>query len=146
MKLLPRPAQVVIACRGFLKIHLLECLAGIRANAELQKRPLLLPKAVHAATAAADWGSLTMNENHGTNGFEEEDSLRIDARDIAPLLGLTPERLMAELRAGQVYHIAEEGEEDADSRMRIVFRFRARMARLVVEPDGSMHPEINRTH
>lgn len=87
-----------------------------------------------------------MNENHGTNGFEEEDSLRIDARDIAPLLGLTPERLMAELRAGQVYHIAEEGEEDADSRMRIVFRFRARMARLVVESDGSMHPEINRTH
>lgn len=87
-----------------------------------------------------------MNENHGTNGFEEEDSLRIDARDIAPLLGLTPERLMAELRAGQVYHIAEEGEEDADSRMRIVFRFRARMARLVVESDGSMHPEVNRTH
>ncbi|MBE9556616.1 MAG: hypothetical protein IMF08_07140 [Proteobacteria bacterium] len=87
-----------------------------------------------------------MNENHETNGFEEEDSLRIDARDIAPLLGLTPERLMAELRAGQVYHIAEEGEEDADSRMRIVFRFRARMARLVVESDGSMHPEINRTH
>ncbi len=87
-----------------------------------------------------------MNENHETNGFEEEDSLRIDARDIAPLLGLTPERLMAELRAGQVYHIAEEGEEDADSRMRIVFRFRARMARLVVESDGSMHPEINHTH
>ncbi len=87
-----------------------------------------------------------MNENHGTTGFEEEGSLRIDARDIAPLLGLTPERLMAELRAGQVYHVAEEGEEDEDSRMRIVFRFRARMARLVVESDGSMHPEINRTH
>jgi hypothetical protein len=87
-----------------------------------------------------------MSENCGIQSFEEEDSLRIDARDIAPLLGLTPERLMAELRAGQVYHIAEEGEEDEDSRMRIVFRYRARTARLVVESDGSMHPEINRTH
>ena len=87
-----------------------------------------------------------MIEDRGTNSFEDEDSLQIDAREIAPLLGLTPERLMAELRAGKVYHIAEEGEQDADSRMRIVFRYRARTARLVVESDGSMHPEINRTH
>lgn len=88
-----------------------------------------------------------MDENQDSCDFdEEEDSLRIDAREIAPLLGLTPERLMAELRDGQVYHSAEEGEQDEDSRMRITFRYRARMARLVVEPDGSMHPEINRTH
>jgi hypothetical protein len=79
-----------------------------------------------------------MIEDRGTSSFEDEDSLQIDAREIAPLLGLTPERLMAELR--------EEGEQDADSRMRIVFRYRARTARLVVESDGSMHPEINRTH
>lgn len=79
---------------------------------------------------------------------EDEDSLRIDASEIAPLLGLTPERLMAELRAGQVYHIAEEPDDIGieDSRMRIVFRYRARIARLVVEPDGSMHPEFNRTN
>lgn len=77
---------------------------------------------------------------------DDEQSLRIDAREIAPLLGLTPERLMAELRAGQVYHIAEEPDEDEDSRMRIVFRYRARTARLIVESDGSMHPEFNRTH
>jgi len=87
-----------------------------------------------------------MIEDRGTSSFEDEDSLQIDAREIAPLLGLTPERLMAELRAGKVYHIAEEGEQDTDSRMRIVFRYRARTARLVVESDGSMHPEINRTH
>jgi len=110
------------------------------------KRSLLLPKAVRAAVAAVDWGSLAMSEDHGTYGFEEEDSLQIDAREIAPLLGLTPERLMAELRAGKVYHIAQEGEEDEDSRMRIIFRYRARTARLVVESDGSMHPEINHTH
>jgi len=87
-----------------------------------------------------------MSGNRRFCDFEEEDSLRIDASEIAPLLGLTPERLMAELRAGQVYHVAEEGEGDQDSRLRIVFRFRARMARLVVESDGSMHPEINRTN
>jgi hypothetical protein len=89
-----------------------------------------------------------MIANHDDHDFEEEDeeSLRIDAREIAPLLGLTPERLMAELRAGQVYHIAEEAEEDEDSRMRIIFRYRSRIARLIVEPDGSMHPEFNRTH
>lgn len=87
-----------------------------------------------------------MIENHETNMFEDEESLRIDAREIAPLLGLTPERLMAELRAGQVYHVAEEGAEDEDSRIRIVFRYRARTARLIVESDGSMHPEIGRTH
>lgn len=79
---------------------------------------------------------------------DDEDSLRIDASEIAPLLGLTPERLMAELRAGQVYHIAEEpgGDDVDDQRMRIVFRYRAQTARLIVEPDGSMHPEFKRTH
>jgi len=87
-----------------------------------------------------------MIENHGTYSFEDEDSLQIDAREIAPLLGLTPEMLMAELRAGKVYHAAEEGGPELDSRMRIVFRYRARTARLIVESDGTMHPEINNTH
>lgn len=77
---------------------------------------------------------------------DEQDSLQIDAREIAPLLGLTPERLMAELRAGHVYHVAEDCEDYGDDRMRIVFRYRARTARLIVESDGSMHPENDRTH
>ncbi len=76
----------------------------------------------------------------------EEDGLQIDARDIAPLLGLTPERLMAELRAGHVYHSAEETVDPADGLFRITFRYRARMARLIVESDGSMRPEPDRTH
>jgi hypothetical protein len=89
-----------------------------------------------------------MTADRDEQEYEDDDSLRIDASEIAPLLGLTPERLMAELRAGQIYHIAEEpdDDEDHDSRMRIVFRYRARIARLIVEPDGSMHPEFNRTH
>jgi hypothetical protein len=87
-----------------------------------------------------------MNIDYDTRANEEQDSLQIDAREIAPLLGLTPERLMAELRAGHVYHVAEEGENGNDDRMRIVFRYRARTARLIVESDGSMHPENDRTH
>ncbi len=76
----------------------------------------------------------------------EEESLRIDAREIAPLLGLTPERLMAELRAGHVYHSAEECWREDEGRMTITFRYRARTARLIVESDGSMHPEFARTN
>ena len=80
------------------------------------------------------------------NCSADEDGVQIDARDIAPLLGLTPERLMAELRAGHIYHCAEEASEDAGGCFRITFRYRARMARLIVEPDGSMRPEPGRTH
>lgn len=77
---------------------------------------------------------------------EDEDGLQIDAREIAPLLGLTPERLMAELRAGHIYHSAEEADEDDGGSFLVTFRFRARLARLIVEPDGSMHPEPGRTN
>ncbi len=73
------------------------------------------------------------------------DMLRLDAREIAPLLGLTPERLMAELRAGQIYHSAEEPAE-ADGFLRITFRYRTRVARLIVERDGNMRPETGRTN
>lgn len=75
----------------------------------------------------------------------EKDGVQIDAREIAPLLGLTPERLMAELRAGHVYHCAEETGEGGGC-FCITFRYRARTARLIVEADGSMRPEPSRTH
>lgn len=77
---------------------------------------------------------------------EDESALRLDAREIAPLLGLTPERLMAELRAGHVYHEAEEGGDPDDGRLRITFRYRARIARLIVEPDGSARPDEDSTN
>ncbi|UCH74036.1 MAG: hypothetical protein JSU82_17245 [Rhodospirillales bacterium] len=76
----------------------------------------------------------------------EDDGLEIDATEIAPLLGLTPERLMAELRAGEVYHSAEELECEDDGAFCVVFRYRARTARLIVDPDGSMRPESARNH
>ena len=56
------------------------------------------------------------------------------------------ERLMAELRAGHIYQSAEEGTEADTGQMRLTFRFRARVARLIVGHDGSVRPEDSRTH
>lgn len=83
---------------------------------------------------------------HPDDCGQDESALRLDAREIAPLLGLTPERLMAELRAGHVYHAAEEGDDPADGRLRITFRYRARIARLIVDPDGVARPENDSTN
>lgn len=99
--------------------------------------------AVKAAMAEPGDGAMPCFEDDCPS---EDEGLQIDARDIAPLLGLTPERLMAELRAGHVYHSAEESAGLTDGQISLTFRYRARMARLIVEPDGSMHPERKRTH
>lgn len=79
-------------------------------------------------------------------GRTSDESVRLDASEVAPLLGLTPERLMAELRAGEVYHAAEEPGAHENGRLLITFRYRARVARLIVEEDGTMHPESRLTH
>jgi len=76
----------------------------------------------------------------------EPEGLEIDATEIAPLLGLTPEQLMAELRAGTVHHSAEELGGNDVGRICVTFRYRARMARLIVGPDGSMHPGPGQNH
>lgn len=88
-----------------------------------------------------------MNYHHGgCHTQHEEDAVTVDASEIAPLLGLTPERLMAELRAGHIYQSAEEGAESDSGQMRLTFRFRARIVRLIVGHDGSIRPENCRTH
>lgn len=77
---------------------------------------------------------------------KDSSALSLDAREIAPLLGLTPERLMAELRAGRVYQTAEEGRGEGEGRLRITFRYRARVARVIVESDGSVRPDHDCTN
>ncbi len=76
----------------------------------------------------------------------DEDPVMVDASEIAPLLGLTPERLMAELRAGHIYQTAEERPGEDDDLMFLTFRFRAKVARMIVGPDGSIRPEEGHTH
>ncbi len=86
------------------------------------------------------------NQHSGCHTQQDEDAVTVDASEIAPLLGLTPERLMAELRAGHVYQSAEEAAEADRGQMRLTFRFRSRVARLIVQDDGSVQPEVCRIH
>lgn len=86
-----------------------------------------------------------MNRHH--ESLENDDAmLRLDARDVAPLLGLTPERLMAELRAGRIYHVAEEAADRRAGLLRVTFRYRTRVARLIVGTDGSARLESSQTN
>jgi hypothetical protein len=57
----------------------------------------------------------------------------IDARLIAPRLGLSPERFMAEVRRGLVYQVAEQGVATDAGRMRLTFRYRERECRVFVD-------------
>ena len=64
--------------------------------------------------------------------------ITVDARLIAPRLGLTAEGLMAEMRRGLVYQVAEIGIAADAGRLRLTFRYRARECRLVVDHDGAI--------
>ena len=87
-----------------------------------------------------------IHQHSGCHTQHDEDAVMVDASEIAPLLGLTPERLMSELRAGHIYQSAEEGTAADTGQMRLTFRFRARVARLIVGHDGTIRPENCRTH
>src|SRR5258708_24713973 len=64
--------------------------------------------------------------------------ITVDARLIAPHLGLTPEEMMAELRCGFVYQVAEKGTAQDEGRIRLTFRYRARECRIVVDASGAI--------
>ena len=64
--------------------------------------------------------------------------IMIDATLLATKLGLPPKVLMAEMRKGLVTSVAENGVDEDDGRTRLTFRYRARIWRVVVEPDGSL--------
>ena len=62
----------------------------------------------------------------------------LSMRLIAPHLGLTPEEMMAELRCGLVYQVAEKGTAADEGRIRLTFRYRARECRIVVDASGAI--------
>ena len=64
--------------------------------------------------------------------------ITVDARLIAPHLGLTPEEMMAESRCGLVYQVAEKGTAADEGRIRLTFRYRARECRIVVDASGAI--------
>ena len=64
--------------------------------------------------------------------------ITVDARLIAPHLGLTPEEMMAELRCGFVYQVAQKGTAADEGPIRLTFRYRARECRIVVDASGAI--------
>ena len=63
----------------------------------------------------------------------------IEAGFLAAKLGLSVDRLRAEMRRGIVYGVVERGVGEDAGRLRLTFRHRARSWTVVVEPDGTLH-------
>lgn len=68
--------------------------------------------------------------------FQDDGACVIDGRILAPALGLSPDALMSELRAGLVYQVTERGIGADDGRMRLTFRYRHREVRVIVDRTG----------
>jgi hypothetical protein len=67
----------------------------------------------------------------------ESAELMIDAAVVAPRLGLSPARFMAELKRGHIYQTTEQGRGQHEGRYRVTFHYRARTCRIIiVGPDG----------
>ena len=69
--------------------------------------------------------------------------ITIDAKLLAPKLGLSAEALKAKMRKGIVSSVAATGiNEDAGS-TRVTFRYRTRAWTVVVDPDGTLHDRLS---
>ncbi len=63
----------------------------------------------------------------------------IEAGHLAAKLGLSVDRLRAEMRRGIVYGVVERGVGEDAGRLRLTFRYRARSWAVVVEADGTLN-------
>ena len=64
--------------------------------------------------------------------------ITIDAEALAPKLGLSAEALKEKMAKGLVTSVAESGVKEDVGRTRLTFYYRARVWRVVVEPDGTL--------
>jgi hypothetical protein len=69
------------------------------------------------------------------------DEAAIAADHLAARLGLSVDRLRAEMRRGIVYGVVERGVGEDAGRLRLTVRYRARSWTAVVEPDGTLHED-----
>lgn len=60
----------------------------------------------------------------------------IDARDLGELLGIGPEDVRAEMRAGAITTLCERGEGEDAGRFRLTFTHSSRRVRLIVDSSG----------
>ncbi len=63
----------------------------------------------------------------------------IEAGFLAAKLGLSLDRLRAEMRRGIVYGVVERGVGEDAGRLRLTVRYRARSWTVVVEADGTLN-------
>ena len=68
----------------------------------------------------------------------EGEEVTIKAGFLAAKLGLSVDRLRAEMRRGIVYGVSERGVGEDAGRLRLTFRYRARSWTVVVEADGTL--------
>jgi Family of unknown function (DUF6522) len=68
----------------------------------------------------------------------EGEEVTIQAVHLAAKLGLSMDRLRAEMRRGIVYGVVEQGVGEDAGRLRLTFRYRARSWNVVVEADGTL--------
>jgi Family of unknown function (DUF6522) len=67
-----------------------------------------------------------------------DEDIVIDANLLASHLGLSEQKLKAEMRSGLVYGVAEKGVGEDEGQTRLTFRYRARSWTVVVGSDGSV--------
>ena len=69
----------------------------------------------------------------------EGEEATIEADHLAAKLGLSVDRLRAEMRRGIVYGVVERGVGEDAGRLRLTVRYRARSWTVVVEADGTLN-------
>ena len=66
------------------------------------------------------------------------DDVTVEASYLAGRLGLSVDRLRAEMRRGIIYSVVERGMGEDAGCLRLTFRYRARAWTVVVQPDGTL--------
>ena len=69
----------------------------------------------------------------------QDDAATVQAGFLAAKLGLSVDRLRAEMRRGIVYGVVERGVGEDAGRLRLTVRYRARSWTVVVEADGTLN-------
>lgn len=69
-------------------------------------------------------------------------TITVDAEALATKLGLTVEALKENMSKDLVMSVAETGVDDDVGRARITFRYRARIWRVMIEPDGTLLEDL----
>lgn len=67
----------------------------------------------------------------------QDGTLVLDAGAVAPLLELTPEAFMEEVRRGLVYQVHEQGTGEDSGRTRVTLRYRARQCVITLDALGT---------